>query len=655
MEVPQLWNEREYAKIHLRQGEIMKDGALREGYHSYGIYGGVNFGLERTGVSMPSLVSRGRQAAAGLSAVSVTSMRAAAPTSLSSAGAPALAPIAAPLSAVSAPAAAFTGRLPGFPDNLAMKLARPTPGAAIASALSASTRPVVSLSSMTAPRGVIGPKPTTLVPGRPALGLSAMVMPANLSPGLGFAATRMLSVPSTKPMMPIQTRPSLGLTAVLGADPRGVDLNLDEFNLSQPIKVEGESWDAAQDVKCASLGSTFFQSVDGPGTEFTEDNKKLLRAIYNPSLCDRRQEGDQFMPPDTSCDYVNRLRTLVATEEDCRRQRKLQFLSSSFSVADPGSLFPASWKPSVEIKAEAADKTHSHLRPRPEYKGCSQKFDHVLKSVMPVFDRCTEEFVRFRIYHIGSLEVRTTQEPNRKEIIGAVFSMDGQDQEKHMSGKAIDESEKIAKVIEYVEKAEDGRRSYVELVTEQGNKILTEKLSTGIITWLENPVDLEDRNSLAKVVRAGDCRSLAESVSFIKALIKRESVEADSSCSKRKQYAQALYARVMGEPKKDTGFWKEENGEAWQLSERTYGLYASRYHPSLAEKTEQEPHAEGAQRKCRPQVGDTVKVKATGRVGDVVIDDRGDTPYKVRFEDGQVPKTKWLKENQVELCPKSEK
>jgi len=50
-----------------------------------------------------------------------------------------------------------------------------------------------------------------------------------------------------------------------------------------------------------------------------------------------------------------------------------------------------------------------------------------------------------------------------------------------------------------------------------------------------------------------------------------------------------------------------------------------------------------------------VKVKATGRVGDVVIDDRGDTPYKVRFEDGQVPKTKWLKENQVELCPKSEK
>lgn len=661
MEVPQLWNEREYAKIHVHQGEIMKDGAFREGYHSHGIYGGVNFGLEKIAVTSPSLLSRGpktsRQASASLSAVGKTSLRATAassPVTLVAAGASLPAAVVKPPTAIST-APVLTGVLPAFPQSLAVKLATSAPSASIASGFAASARPAVTLSSMSAPRGVVGPIPTALIPGRPALGLSAMAMPANLSPGLGFAATRLLSVTPAKPMMPIQTRPSLGITAVLGADPRGVDLNLDQFNLSQPVKVQGESWSASQDVKCASLGSTFFQSIDGSGNEFTEDDKKLLRAIYSPSLCDRRQEGDQFIPPDTSYDYVNRLRNLVAAEENCQRQRKLRFLSSSFSAADPGPLFPASWKPSVEIQAESVDIAQNHLRARPEYKACSQKFDHVLKSVMPTFDRCTEEAVRFRIYHIGSLEVRTTQEPQGKETIGAVFSMDGHDQKIHNSAKTIEEHEKIEKVIEYVEKAEDGRRSYVEFVTDQGNKILTEKLSTGITTWLENPVDLEDRNSLAKVVRAGDCRSFAESVSFIKALIKRESVEADSSCSKRKQYAQALYARVMGEPQKDTGFWKEKDGAAWQLSERTYGLYASRHHPSMAEKSEEQPFGEGPQRERRPQVGETVKVKATGRIGDIVVDDRGDTPYKVRFEDGQIPKTKWLRQNQVYLCPKPEK
>merc|ERR1712125_206867 len=48
--------------------------------------------------------------------------------------------------------------------------------------------------------------------------------------------------------------------------------------------------------------------------------------------------------------------------------------------------------------------------------------DH-LRKAQPIFNNCTEEGTRFRIYRVGSLEVRTTQDVGADEEIGAVFSI----------------------------------------------------------------------------------------------------------------------------------------------------------------------------------------------------------------------------------------
>merc|ERR1712056_23268 len=109
----------------------------------------------------------------------------------------------------------------------------------------------------------------------------------------------------------------------------------------------------------------------------------------------------------------------------------------------------------------------------------------------------TEDGIKFRIYRCGNLEIRTTQEPNTKEIIVAVFSM-GAAECKQV--RQVEAYEKITKVTQYVERAgsKDGQqddlllhsRSYVMLKTERGNCIVTEKLQNGTVTWQENPQNI---------------------------------------------------------------------------------------------------------------------------------------------------------------------
>merc|ERR1712176_40816 len=70
------------------------------------------------------------------------------------------------------------------------------------------------------------------------------------------------------------------------------------------------------------------------------------------------------------------------------------------------------------------------------------------------------------------------------------------------------DADKIVKVTEYVEKSQQGAlkcQYYVVFYTECGNMILTEKLADGTVVWKEDPEGLEDRNSLAKVVRSAAC------------------------------------------------------------------------------------------------------------------------------------------------------
>merc|ERR1711904_262625 len=75
--------------------------------------------------------------------------------------------------------------------------------------------------------------------------------------------------------------------------------------------------------------------------------------------------------------------------------------------------------------------------------------------------------------------------------------------------------ERVVKAVEYVERDHQTtapttlyRRYYVVYSTDMGNSFVTEKLVDGTVTWEENPNNLYDRNSLAKVYRSTECTSL---------------------------------------------------------------------------------------------------------------------------------------------------
>merc|ERR1712203_779067 len=137
---------------------------------------------------------------------------------------------------------------------------------------------------------------------------------------------------------------------------KGVDLNLGAFDLSDTVPLAQEdstrSW--AGDFKSSDpslvVGSAFWASVDGDAeSALTEEDKQLLRSIFNPSFSDRRDEADAFVPPDTSMSYIRKLRDLVKNEEMVRQERKDHFFSTRFSINDAGSVFPRSWTASIEI------------------------------------------------------------------------------------------------------------------------------------------------------------------------------------------------------------------------------------------------------------------------------------------------------------------
>merc|ERR1712226_353310 len=80
-------------------------------------------------------------------------------------------------------------------------------------------------------------------------------------------------------------------------DLAGVDLDLDVFNLSTPIHVEGCCVEDLQSAQAQSaIGRTFWDSLSG--STFKDDDVKLLNDLFNPCLSDRRQEGMYFIPPE---------------------------------------------------------------------------------------------------------------------------------------------------------------------------------------------------------------------------------------------------------------------------------------------------------------------------------------------------------------------
>eukprot|EP00416_Gambierdiscus_australes_P019815 CAMPEP_0171075636 /NCGR_PEP_ID=MMETSP0766_2-20121228/12898_1 /TAXON_ID=439317 /ORGANISM="Gambierdiscus australes, Strain CAWD 149" /LENGTH=438 /DNA_ID=CAMNT_0011532525 /DNA_START=108 /DNA_END=1424 /DNA_ORIENTATION=+ len=317
----------------------------------------------------------------------------------------------------------------------------------------------------------------------------ARQLSATLSAGL---ATRQFQ----RSFGPVGIEPS-----VAGGAARGVDLNLDEFNLSSPTEA------LRQDVQLtagADISNAFWANL---GSEFPsvfcEEDRLLLSKVFNPALSDRRTEGESFIPPDTSFEYVQRLRALVRKEEIWKRKRRSHFFSADFDKSSPGELFPASWASSAEISREDRKKQGCLLHAHPGYRSQAHVLTRVLSSTVPVFDRSAEDGTRFRVYRCGSLEVRTTKEVDGKEEIGAVFS-----------SRAVGESptpcksnDKIVKVTEYVERSSKGCHIYVVLETEAKQTIVTEQRNDGTMKWEENPKGLEERSSLAKVLRYSDCKT----------------------------------------------------------------------------------------------------------------------------------------------------
>merc|ERR1711948_99121 len=89
---------------------------------------------------------------------------------------------------------------------------------------------------------------------------------------------------------------------------RGVDLNLDEFDLSQAMKVSSnESFEAP-------LGNAFWSALD-TDAGFEDKYNELFKDIFNPCLSDRRDEGDRFIPPNMSISYLEKLANLVGEEQ----------------------------------------------------------------------------------------------------------------------------------------------------------------------------------------------------------------------------------------------------------------------------------------------------------------------------------------------------
>merc|ERR1712151_603585 len=121
--------------------------------------------------------------------------------------------------------------------------------------------------------------------------------------------------------------------------------------------------------------------------------------------------------------YVQKLRALVKDEQCVRSKRKETFFSQDFKMSEPGSLFPHSWKPSLKIAECLRAANDVVMKPCSEYQGQEAAIlDRIAKTTSPLFDKQTEEGTRFRIYKSGSLEVRTVQEREGEEVVGAIRS-----------------------------------------------------------------------------------------------------------------------------------------------------------------------------------------------------------------------------------------
>jgi len=309
-------------------------------------------------------------------------------------------------------------------------------------------------------------------------------------------------------------------------EPRGVDLDLSRFDLSETSQ--------ATEAGAASIGKAFWSSVASADSKlFKDEDKHLLREVFNPSLSDRRDEGDLFVPPNPRAAYLDELRQLVETETQIRKQRAEHFFSGDFIAGAAGPLFPPSWTNSF-------DSTQASL-PAIAVR-CTQLDEQVdqVKSTAPVFDMSCEDGTRYRIYCAQSLEVRTVQERDAEEAVGAVFSSAALCSTSASDSRIANDA-KITKAVEYVEGTELGHHYYVVLETETSGSVTVEQLANGSVAFVENAEGLAARKALAKVTR---CAELGGEASIGAVRAAASAPGGPASSSQRKRFAREIFQRA---------------------------------------------------------------------------------------------------------------
>jgi len=513
MAVPQLWNERLRFQTRLKDGTIVQSEKDSNRSHVHGVYGGVQFGLDKFRLGGAARGPMAQMTAGGVSRGPMAGVQA--QMSVGQPGRGMMSPFSRkPLTLASAQQAGLsTAHRAGLTPVTAGTLAFPKPG--------------------------LRATPT----GAPA--------------AAGLQAFGPRSAPTFAPRFVGSGAPMQRLSPLtqVGADPnlQGVDLRLDRFDLSVAKRVTSEartgSWGAKPLDECRALGDAFWSNLDGDSKVFKEEDLSLLKTIFNSRMSDRRCEGDLFVPPDASYANVARLQSLLKEEEMVQKQRREHFLSADFIMDSPGPLFPLVWTPSIEaVRTPEGRSQPSKLHARPDYTGESAALlEQVLQTSVPTFDKTTEEGLRFRIYRLGSLEVRSLQEMGGCESVGAVFSMKSHTVEE--SQHCVVDKEKIAKSTEYVERCLSGSEAsrkwhyFVVLETTGGDKIVTECLCDGTVTWDEDPAYLEDRLSLSKVVNSVT-QSTGVTVGDMKAFRATATTQNTTAACTRKKYAHNAFNRA---------------------------------------------------------------------------------------------------------------
>lgn len=337
--------------------------------------------------------------------------------------------------------------------------------------------------------------------------------------------------------------------------PQGVDLNLDKFSLSSEERFAGRlppcsGGKGSLEAK-VTLGKAFLDGLRRRSWSGVKaDDQNLLVNIFTVPQCDRVEEGDAFIPPDPNLEYVQKLRNIVGEERSIRERRKTRFADKNFVMANPGSDFPRSWTSRFQVELEGrisytAPTKFGLVKLDVEESFKRSLLQEVMPNAVPEFQQTTEDGIIFRIYKLGSLEVRTIQEPEAEEQVHQVFSARAACWNSQGSKTEASHKEKLSKCKMYIEAYEHEacNNFYMVLETEEKSLVVTERLANGSLSWKENPQNLEDRNSLAKLLFTVDCK---ENMLLGEVVRHFEELPSDSSLDCRKHYAKALYKFVSG-------------------------------------------------------------------------------------------------------------